>query len=55
MVRSPKMSKLLVLEIIGLLILVVGIAMLSVPVALMVLGVAVVAACEVRGGEDGRT
>jgi hypothetical protein len=49
------MSKLLVLEIIGLLILVLGIAMLSVPVALMVLGVAVVAACEVRGGEVGRT
>jgi hypothetical protein len=49
------MSKLLMLEIIGLLILVLGIAMLSVPVALMVLGVAVVAACEVRGGEGGRT
>lgn len=48
------MSKLLMLEIIGLLILVLGIALLSIPVALMVLGVTVIAACEVRG-EDGRT
>lgn len=46
------MSKLLVLEVIGLLILVAGIALLSVPVALIVAGVAVIGACEVRGGRD---
>ena len=47
------MSKLLLIEIVGLLILVVGIALVSLPAALIVFGVAMIAACEVRGGTDG--
>lgn len=43
------MSKLLLIEVLGLLLAVVGIALWSVPAALIVAGVAVVAACEVRG------
>jgi hypothetical protein len=44
------MSKLLLIETGGLLILVAGIAMLSVALAAIVLGAAVIAACEIRGG-----
>lgn len=46
------MSKLLAIEIVALLVVVAGIALVSLPAALVVLGVAVIAACEVRGGRD---
>jgi hypothetical protein len=46
------MSKLLLVEIIGLLLVVAGVALVSIPVAFIIAGLGVIVACEVRGGGD---
>jgi uncharacterized membrane-anchored protein YitT (DUF2179 family) len=43
------MSKLLLAELVGGILVVAGISLFSIPVALITAGVGVIAACEVRG------